>query len=290
MATKKTANKKTTAKAKPKPNAAKAAKAQVKAKQKAKQRPKAKTSNKASQKSASQKQVIAKFPTAKGKSSPAIRRPVTNNPDLPLDYIADMEESFRSWRDELEDFSRHLRALDRKRLNGVGLKKLGFIGRALLLAAENPEFLPHYLTLQKFQEDNQYFLSLRSAFDVLMQVREILWNIIIEAADVLYTDTLEYYSSVQDAAKRRVDPAETLYKDLAVFFKSRGNHPEEDGAAPTKKQLKRDFNSLQSGKRDGKIVIENIKPHITGGKHEVIDETFKDSAKFKESEEGSISE
>ena len=32
----------------------------------------------------------------------------------------------------------------------------------------------------------------------------------------------------------------------------------------------------------------NIKPKTTGGKHEVIDETFTDSASFKESEEGSI--
>ena len=276
MATKKTTNKKTIAKAKPK------SKAQVKAKQKAKQRPKAKMSNKASQKS-----VIAKFPTAKGKSknAPALRRP-PNNPEMPLDYIADMEESFRSWRDELEDFSRHLRALDRKRLNGVGLKKLGFIGRALLLAAENSEFLPHYLTLQKFQADNQYFISLRSAFDVLMQVREILWNVIIEASDVLYTDALEYYASVREAAKRRVDPAETLFNDLAVFFK-RGTRTGEE---PTERKTLTDTKALLHGKKDGKIIIENIKPHLTGGKHKVIDETFKDTAEFKDTIEGNITE
>ncbi|MDR2597849.1 MAG: hypothetical protein LBC76_11095 [Treponema sp.] len=67
------------------------------------------------------------------------------------------------------------------RLNGVGIKKIGFIGRVLLLAAKDPEFLPHYLTLRKFQDDNQYFFSLCSAFDVLRQVQEILRNIIIES-------------------------------------------------------------------------------------------------------------
>jgi len=170
-------------------------------------------------KSASTKQVVAKFPTAKGK---AVRRP-PNNPDIPFSYIADMEESFRSWRDELDDFARHLRSLDRKRLNGVGIKKLGFIGRALLLAAENSEFLPHYVTLQKFQQDNNYFLALRSSFDMIRQVQEILWNVIIEASDVLYTDALEYYAGVREAAKRRVDPAETIFKDLSAFFKSMGH-------------------------------------------------------------------
>jgi hypothetical protein len=38
------------------------------------------------------------------------------------------------------------------------------------------------------------------------------------------------------------------------------------------------------------LVIENEKPKLTGGKHKFIDESFKDTAEFKESEEGKISE
>jgi hypothetical protein len=203
---------------------------------------------------------------------------------MPLDFIADMEESFTSWRNDLEEFSAHLRALDRMRLNGVGLKKLGFIERALQLAAENPEFLPHYLSLRKFQADNQYFTSLRSAFDVMRQVQEIVWNIIIEASDVVYTDALEYYASVREAAKRRVDPAETLYNDLFAFFK-RGSRPTEE---PTQKQLKRDFDALEKGRKNGRLLIENEMPKTTGGKRKVIDETYKDTARFKGTEEGDL--
>jgi len=146
------------------------------------------------------KAVVANFPADSG--SPAERRP-PNNPDPPMDYIQDMMESFAAWRDDLEGFMAHLRPLDRKRLNGVGIRKLGFIGRALQLAAENPEFLPHYLTLQKFQDDNNYFLALRSTFDIIRQIQEILWNFIIEASDVLYTDALEYYAGVREAACRK---------------------------------------------------------------------------------------
>jgi len=215
------------------------------------------------------------------KSSP--RRPPKND-EMPMEYIEDMQESFAAWRDDLDGFAAHLRALDRKRLNGVGLKKLGFIERALQLASENPEFLPHYLSLRKFQQDNNYFFALRSVFDIIRQIQEILWNIIIEASDVLYTDALEYYAGVREAAKRRVDPAETIFSDLFAFFK-RGSRTSEE---PTEKELKRDANALLHGKRDGKIVIENIRPKLSGGKHQVIDETFKDSARFKESEEGEI--
>jgi hypothetical protein len=53
---------------------------------------------------------------------------------------------------------------------------------------------------------------------------------------------------------------------------------------PTEKKAKRDFNSLLRGRHDGKLVIENIKPKLTGGKRKIIDESFKDTAQFKETE------
>jgi hypothetical protein len=44
------------------------------------------------------------------------------------------------------------------------------------------------------------------------------------------------------------------------------------------------------GTKDGEVIIKKIKPKTTGGKHEVIDETFKSSATFKETDEGEIKE
>jgi hypothetical protein len=49
-------------------------------------------------------------------------------------------------------------------------------------------------------------------------------------------------------------------------------------------------NSLLHGKKDGEVIIKNIKPKTTGGTHEVIDETFRDTAAFKETEQGNIKE
>jgi len=61
-------------------------------------------------------------------------------------------------------------------------------------------------------------------------------------------------------------------------------------AAPTEKQVKRDFNAVRKGKKDGEIIIKNVSPKTTGGNREVIDETFKVKGAFKESGEGSIEE
>jgi hypothetical protein len=41
---------------------------------------------------------------------------------------------------------------------------------------------------------------------------------------------------------------------------------------------------------DGEVIIRNVRPKTTGGKHEVIDETFRDRASFKETDEGSFGE
>jgi hypothetical protein len=185
----------------------------------------------------------------------------------------------------MEDHAAHLRSLDRRRLNGVGIKKLGFIERALELAREDPEFLPHYLTLAKFEEDNVYFTNVRSIFDLLRQLQELFWNIVMEAADVLYTDALEFYASVREAANRRVDPAESIHAELFRFFKIKGMRTGEE---PTEKELKRDMNALLHGRKDGKIVVEAVKPKTTGGTRTVIDETFKDSIQIKKTDEEDI--
>jgi len=59
---------------------------------------------------------------------------------------------------------------------------------------------------------------------------------------------------------------------------------------PTQKKVKRDIDALLHGRKDGEVIIKNVKPKTSGGKHEVIDETFRDTASFKETEEGSIEE
>jgi hypothetical protein len=42
---------------------------------------------------------------------------------------------------------------------------------------------------------------------------------------------------------------------------------------PTQHEVERDVKALLHGQKDGKIIIENERPHLTGGKHTVVDET-----------------
>jgi hypothetical protein len=187
---------------------------------------------------------------------------------------------------ELNSYAANLRALDRQRHNGVGLKREGFIEAALRIATKFPQYYPHWLDTAKFQSDLALFNAVKSLVEVCRSLEEKAWNINVEASDMVYTDALEYYSQVQDAAERRIDSAESLYNELHSFFRH-GKRPADD---PTEAETERDARSLLKGRKDGKVVIENIKPKLTGGMHKVVDETFKNKAQFKESEEGRITE
>jgi hypothetical protein len=188
----------------------------------------------------------------------------------------------------LDGYAANLHALDRQRHNGVGLKRLGFIEAAFRIASKFPQYYPHWLRTAKFQSDLDLFIAIRSLVEVCRSLEEKAWNINVEASDMIYTNALEYYSQVQDAAKRRIDSAESLYSELHGFFRNMGPHGTEE--QPTVKKTKRDINAFLKGKKDGEVIIKNIRPKTTGGTHEVIDEIFKNTASFKDTAEGSITE
>ena len=106
--------------------------------------------------------------------------------------------------------------------------------------------------------------------EVCRSLEEKAWNINIEASDMVYTDALEYYSQVQDAARRRVDSAESIYNELHGFFRNMGSHETDQ---PTQKKAKKDFNAVLKGKKDGKVMVKNIKPKTTA-----VDVTFREDA------------
>jgi hypothetical protein len=236
------------------------------------------TTKKTATKVASAKKTAAKKPAPKAKATPkkttakkaSVRRPDSNLPPN-AETLNGITNEILALMTNLDNYTANLRALDRQRHNGVGLKRLGFIEAAFRISSKFPQYFPHWLNTAKFQRDLDLFNAVKSLVEVCRSMEEKAWNINVESSDMIYTNSLEYYSQVQDAAKRRVDSAESLYNELHDFFR-RG--PMETDQ-PTQKKTKRDINSLMKGKKDGEVIIKNIRPKTTGGTHEVIDETFK---------------
>jgi hypothetical protein len=215
-----------------------------------------------------------------------VKRPEINNPIIANDDIEMISLFLYNAFSVIEEYAANLRPLDRKRLNSIGSRKMGFVEDAYDLAMENTQFLPPFLTAQRFTRDYDYFKRVRSLLEMTDQIRELLWSITIEAADVVYTDALEFYNTVKEAGRRRVDGAESVYRKLERFFK----HARRAGEEPTKKQQLRDAKALINSKRDGKIIIENVNPKMIAGKHKIVDEKFADSAVLHETKDAEFKE
>jgi hypothetical protein len=149
---------------------------------------------------------------------------------------------------KLENYAAHLRALDRRRLNGIGIKTEGLISLSYENAALNPDFLPYYLPLDKFRKDFAYFQGFKTLFESVEQLKEIIWNITIQSGDVVYTDSLEFYAMAHEATKRRIDPAEAIYNELKPFFKKRRKNTDK----PTMKKALSHADALLYGNATAK--------------------------------------
>jgi hypothetical protein len=231
------------------------------------------------------KVVTAKTTAVKTRGIATKRPPKT--PAIPYQVIDTILSDLTEVKASLDEYAAHLRSLDRKRLNKIGVKREGFAQRAYRLAMDNPEFLPNYLDPERYTDDYDHFTMLQTVVALDRQVHGLLLSINTQCNAEFYTDGLDFYAAVREASKRRVDAAESIYEDL---FKGYFEHKKSPNAPETKKEQLRDAKGIISGIREGEFKAVNIKPKLSGGKHEVIDEQLKDTAKFKEDIEGEMQE
>jgi hypothetical protein len=126
----------------------------------------------------------------------------------------------------------------------------------------------------------------RDLADLLMGFWRAVTNTQLIYSDDAYSMALLFYNNVKSMAKRGDPMARALADTMKTYFKKKKSDSEE----PTQKEILRDVKALEHGKKDGKIVIENIKPHMTGGVHKVVDDIRTGHTAIKESGEADIKE
>jgi len=172
----------------------------------------------------------------------------------------------------------------RRILQGASQRRYGFIDEISDVMGANPQFIPSNIIESDYKEDIRKFEIIRNINIALRQILRITEDIQLVMGDNLYRQALSYYGSVRDAARRRVEGAQVLFDRLRVFFRNIRHKSEE----PTEAKALRDARALIHGRKDGEIIIENERPHLSGGKHVIVDETHKSEGKFKAMEEGEI--
>ena len=208
---------------------------------------------------------------------------VARFPEYTVDKIkSDIQEASAEFR-EMSD--RDLTLSQRRRKVGAGIRNYGFIVKVAELAVENPHFASLF-SLETLQNCISNFEESRNINTLLQSMSRQVSNSMLTYSDEAYSLSLIFYNSVKELSRRGNPDAITLFRALQPFF-SRPNS--ERRSQPTEKQALRDAKAIIEGKKDGEMIIKHESPHLTGGKHEVIDETHKpEVTNFKETVSGTV--
>jgi len=210
---------------------------------------------------------------------------IAHTRNLTVDDLLTIKEALQGLLDQVEnamDFN--LSSVERLRKRGSGIKRYGFIDKTSDIAIDNTQFAPRMFDADELKNIVRKIEELRNVLLDANQFARAINDLLLIAGDEAYKLALLYYGSLREQARRGVQGAQQTFRILQPFFRT-GRRPGEE---PTEHEVERDLKALLHGKKDGKIVIENERPHLVGGKHVVVDETHKERAAFKETESGEI--
>jgi len=165
----------------------------------------------------------------------------------------------------------HLTNVARRRKQGSGVRRYGFIDKTSDLSQAFPQYNPPLFDYDELKEYLRDIEFLRNLLAMVNELARLISNALLVYGDEAYRLALRYYNSVRQLAREGDPGAIAVFNMLQTFFR-RGRRPGEE---PTEAEVERDLRALLHGKKDGRIVIENERPHMTGGKHVVVDETHK---------------
>ena len=164
---------------------------------------------------------------------------------------------------------------ERRSLQGAGVRRYGLIDKTMDYAEEFSSFAPAAFSLTDLVASKHSIEALRDIQVVATEINRIVSDGLLIYGNEAWDQTLLFYTSVREQARRNVPGARELFERLNLLFRPRGREKKI-----TEPEIERDVKALLHGKKDGKIVIENERPHLEGGKHIVVDETNKN--KFNE--------
>jgi hypothetical protein len=199
-----------------------------------------------------------------------------------------LEEYLTAIRDDIQSaielLQKHtddsaLSTAERRRLQGSGIRRYGFIDKVSDTAVGNPEFIPPFMDEEELKDLIRQIELLRNISANLQQLLRMTNDELLLTGDEAFRIALMYYNSVRDASRRRVPGAQALFNMLRPFFTSTSRRRRDE---PTEQEVERDVKALLHGKKDGEIIVRNEKPTTSGGIHEVIDDVHKTHTAIKE--------
>jgi hypothetical protein len=203
---------------------------------------------------------------------------------LPVNLFEDTIEGLTSLMEDFREVAdNNLRAIERRRKIGAGIRNYGFIEKVADLAQAKPQFAQFFRPVD-LRNCIQNLDMCREVVLLLQSFTRMASNTMLIYSDEAFRMALIYYNMVKEMSRRGDPAAMELYRMLLPYFKK----PRRPSCEPTEKEIEHDLHALIHGKKDGKIVVENVKPKLTGGTRKVLDEKFNRTAQFKDSEQGEL--
>jgi hypothetical protein len=202
--------------------------------------------------------------------------------EVPGTEFSDVYAFLENARNGLTTLINRLTPEERKRMLGAGVRRYGQIDKSMDYAVEFPQFVPPTFSLSALQTSKVNIEALRDMEVLVDEIKRLVGDGLLTEGNTAWGWTLMYYNSVREQARRNVSGAVELFNKLKLLFMRR----RQPDSPETEPEVERDVRALLHGRKDGKIVIENEKPHLVGGKQVVVDETHKDKGTWKETEEG----
>jgi hypothetical protein len=179
----------------------------------------------------------------------------------------------------------NLTLVQRRRKIGAGIRNYGFIEKVADLAAANPQYA-QFFNVADLENAIKNIDVCRDLALALQSFVRMVSNTMLVYSDDAFTMALIFYNMVRSMSRRGDPIAMELFRTLSTFFRRTRRAAEE----PTTKELERDIHALLHGKKDGKIVVENVSPVATKGVRKVVDDVHSGRALIKESAEAEIKE
>ncbi|MDR0206763.1 MAG: hypothetical protein LBI45_05860 [Bacteroidales bacterium] len=200
---------------------------------------------------------------------------------IPMNELQQIHDEVYNIMEKFPDISQDvaLSEAERRRLQGSGIRRYGFIDKVSDLAAANTDFVPPFMSIDDLKDLVRQIEILRNTSANLQQLLRMVNDELLVTGDEAYRIALMYYNSVRDASRRRVPGAAALFNMLRPFFTSMGRRKTDE---PTEKEIEKDVKALLHGKKEDEIIVKNEKPTTSGGMHEVIDEVHRGRATIKE--------
>jgi hypothetical protein len=109
---------------------------------------------------------------------------------MPKATIDQISAALNEIKDILDDYSKYILAVDSKRFNGEENKKLSLLEHANKLALQNEKSFPHFLTLERFVTDTEYFAEFRNLINLSGQIQDKLWDMTSKSAEITHKDAM----------------------------------------------------------------------------------------------------